>query len=345
MKRFCQYFVGGKLVLLFASIVGIVVAIGLLPATGETADVVTLRMSHDTANTGVKNRASLEAVERVSKRSNGRVRIEVYDRAQLVKGTEEAQAIRQGQIDMSATPVPQMPGASKNLAAFLLPMWAAASEERRAKVFDESQAWSSIKEDIETNLQVKVFGVGSSPPMSYFFAKKRVTKLEDFRGLKMRVPGMGWDRYVMALGGVPIQMNLGEVYTSLDNGTIDGVDTSPDALVTFRGELVVKYGLLTQDAYVPYVFMISKRAWSRISPEDQKIVQEEFIRAVKRCREIAKTGNEAPLKRAKETGVQIDDNPATIRPFIDRLVAAQDEMVQYFNLDPKLVSQIRSALQ
>jgi len=323
---------------------GSAAAVGGAAYIGEARAATVLRMSHDTTNASPKNFVSIKAAERIKKRTDGRVSIEVFERGELVKGLEEAQSIRQGIIDMAASPSAQLPGTSKNLAALQLPMWGAATSAQKSRVYDQGIGWTSIRDDIERSLQVKILGVGWSAPLSYFFVKKEVRSPADFAGLKIRVPGAVWDQYTKALGGVPVQMNLGELYTSLQNGTLDGVDTSAEAMVAFRGEQVLKHCLYSNHASVPYIFMISQRSLAKLSPGDQKILSEEFSEAVREERIISERANDEPMRKIRAAGVKVEDDPKVVRSILDHLVKNQDKLIEHYKLDADLVSQIQKAL-
>ena len=77
-----------------------------------------------------------------------------------------------------------------------------------------------------------------------------------------------------ALGGIPVAMSYGDVYTSLQTGIIDGTENNETALTTGKhGEICKEYST-DQHAMIPDVMVMSAKVWKTISPQDQNIILE-----------------------------------------------------------------------
>ena len=79
---------------------------------------------------------------------------------------------------------------------------------------------------------------------------------------------------MQALGGTPVAMSYGDVYTSLQTGIIDGTENNETALTTGKHGEICKYYSLDQHAMIPDVMVMSSKIWNQISKEDQEIILE-----------------------------------------------------------------------
>ena len=109
-----------------------------------------------------------------------------------------------------------------------------------------------------------------------FYTKDRAIRTPaDLKGLKIRVQDMKSQTDMMSyLGGIPVAMSYGDVYTSLQTGIIDGTENNETALTTGKHGEVCKVYSVDQHAMIPDVLIMSEKVWKTISPEDQQIILE-----------------------------------------------------------------------
>jgi len=104
--------------------------------------------------------------------------------------------------------------------------------------------------------------------------KRPIRTLEDLKGLRLRAP-MEVTEFLEKLGVDAEFMPMGEVYTALSKGTIDGVVAPQDTLKAMRFAEVVKYCTrfsLGRGAY--YSRAMNRDSWGRLPPELQAILEE-----------------------------------------------------------------------
>ena len=109
-----------------------------------------------------------------------------------------------------------------------------------------------------------------------FYTKDRAIRTpEDLHGLKIRVQDMQSQTDMLeALGGIPVAMSYGDVYTSLQTGIIDGTENNETALTTGKHGEICKVFSKDEHAMIPDVMVMSAQIWNNISPEDQQIILE-----------------------------------------------------------------------
>ncbi|HEX2966998.1 MAG TPA: TRAP transporter substrate-binding protein [Syntrophorhabdaceae bacterium] len=124
--------------------------------------------------------------------------------------------------------------------------------------------------------EIHVLYFWSVGPQIFGTSKKMVKKFEDLKGLKIRGTGRPADT-IKALGCVPVALEMGDVYDSMQRGLLDGMYDAMETWKGFRLGDVIKYGYLTQSAtgsiYTFYVAM-NKDKWNALPDDIKKIFEE-----------------------------------------------------------------------
>ena len=115
----------------------------------------------------------------------------------------------------------------------------------------------------------------TSGARSFYTVNKPIRTPADLKGLKIRVQDMKSQTDMLnALGGIPVAMAYGDVYTSLQTGIIDGTENNETALTTGKHGEICKVVSTDEHAMIPDVLVMSAKTWAAISPEDQEIILE-----------------------------------------------------------------------
>ena len=115
----------------------------------------------------------------------------------------------------------------------------------------------------------------TSGARSFYTKDKAIRTPEDLKGLKIRVQDMKSQTDMLkALGGIPVTMSYGDVYTSLQTGIIDGAESNETALTTGKHGEICKVFSTDEHAMIPDVLVMSAKTWKNISPEDQQVILE-----------------------------------------------------------------------
>jgi TRAP-type mannitol/chloroaromatic compound transport system substrate-binding protein len=117
-----------------------------------------------------------------------------------------------------------------------------------------------------------LIGGSTGPQMGGWF-KKEIGSLQDLKGLKMRIPGLGGE-VLKRLGANPVLLPAGEIYTSLERGTIDATEWVGPALDSMMGfAKVAPYyytGWHEPGSILEITF--NKVKWEKLSVEHQAII-------------------------------------------------------------------------
>ncbi len=124
-----------------------------------------------------------------------------------------------------------------------------------------------------------------------------IAKPSDFENLKIRVPGieMFLDLFGL-LGADPTAMNFSEVFTSLQQETIDGQENPVDIICSAKLEEVQKYLTMSNYVYDALLMSASTKLWDTLSDDDKVIFQEAAKEAMDLQKEIARQVNNEKIE-------------------------------------------------
>ncbi|WP_394160368.1 DctP family TRAP transporter solute-binding subunit [Galactobacter valiniphilus] len=120
---------------------------------------------------------------------------------------------------------------------------------------------------------VELLGFGESGFRQVTNSKVAIDQPSKLKGLKLRVPGSSLFMDIhRTLGADPVTMNFAEVFTSLQNGTIDGQENPLDVIYSNGIAEVQDHLTVWNYVYDPLMLGMSKEIYDSLSPDDQKIV-------------------------------------------------------------------------
>ena len=170
-------------------------------------------------------------------------------------------------------------------------------------------------------------------PIMIFFRDKKVTTLEDLKGLKIRTNTQGWSSFVETLGGVPTSVATPDLYTSLETGVIDGIVTSLGFFYPQSMYEVCKYALIEPLGGSMTFVAMSKAAWDRL-PADLQLTLTQVTQAYywKNIYDQTDEYLNGLLQPVADKGVELlylsDDErakwEAATQPLIDQWIAKVD---------------------
>src|SRR5207237_7589972 len=111
-------------------------------------------------------------------------------------------------------------------------------------------------------------------------SSRPIAKLEDFAGLKLRViPNPVYLETFKAFKANPVPMAFGELYTALENKTVDGQENPYSVILSNKFYEVQKYLSPTGHTFTQNIIIIIKKFWDMLSPEEQKLIRESVAEA------------------------------------------------------------------
>ena len=137
-------------------------------------------------------------------------------------------------------------------------------------------------------------------------AKKAIRTPEDLKGLKLRTPeGRIYLEAWKALGASPTPMAMGEVFTGLQQGVVDGQENPLEFILTQSLNEVQTHVSLTAHQITPYLVAMREQTLKSLTPEQQKIVREAMLNAGVYEKKIVAEGEEKYKKDLAAKGMTI----------------------------------------
>ena len=239
-------------------------------ATAENPMVLTL--AHGLSESHTVHIAMMEFAQKVEERTNGRIQVKIFPNGQLGSETENMEQLMAGVIAMTKVSAPGLATYNEAYHTFGLPYLFDDTEDFYHKMDSQQMRdfFLSTADDGFVTLTYYTSGARS------FYTKDRAIRTpEDLHGLKIRVQDMQSQTDMLeALGGIPVAMSYGDVYTSLQTGIIDGTENNETALTTGKHGEICKVFSKDEHAMIPDVMVMSAQFWNNISPEDQQIILE-----------------------------------------------------------------------
>jgi TRAP-type transport system periplasmic protein len=240
------------------------IAACLVMAVATAQDV---RIGNATAN-DTQAAANDKLAELITKYSNGKLRATAHHGSSLGTIAQMVRALQAGSVHAMIFPAGFLSPVIPELAMFDLPFLLPGAPAEITKFAAQSKAAELMKQRAaEKGIIIVAFhGIG---PQS-FLTKFPVTKLADIQGKKFRVipspPRIG---AYQDWGAVARPMELGEVYTALQQGTIDGLENPPDVIYKMKLYEPAKYYTITEHfAFVSN--LIYSKMWHDALPADLK---------------------------------------------------------------------------
>ena len=210
-------------------------------------------------------------LEEMKTRSNGRITYTMYAGGALGKGPAHYDIVKTGLSDMGYATLSWTPGRFPLTDVLSSPIVCPAK-------WKGAEAGMAMYEKLlHTEFEdIKVLHINNCV-MAHLWTTKKVTSLNDVKGMKIRSPGGLQTKAIEALGGTPIFMPLGDVYLSMETGVIDGIVTCPALVKAFKLYEVADYGVPTSFGCVSEGLFANRKFWDRV-PDDLKPIIEDVGR-------------------------------------------------------------------
>lgn len=273
---------------------------------GENDEKV-IKLAHVVNENDGFHLAALKFKELVEKRTEGKVKIEIYPNAVLGDERTLVEGMQTGVVDMGIVTNGPIANFLPEIAVFEMPFLFSSPEEVYKTL--DGEVGQEVLDKLET-INIKGLAYAERGFRNLTNSKKPVTKPEDMKGLKIRV--MENPVYIetfKALGANTSPMAWTEALTALQQGAIDGQENPINVVYSFKLYETQKYLTETMHTYSPATIMMNKNLFASFSEDTQKILAESAKEAAQYEREKNAEQMEEQLKALKENGMEIVDNP------------------------------------
>ncbi len=276
--------------------------VSLAIASSAWAERVELRIGHPLSPESHYQAASKRMAEIAAQKSDGEIVINVFPQSQLGGEVTMIQSARSGVLDMLITGQAALVNTVKNYRIFDMPYLFGSTEEAN-KVL----AGPVGQEFLDMLPEYGLVGLGFlTVTERNVFSSKPINKKEDLAGLKLRVmQSPGYVEAYRLFGVLPTPMAYTELFLGLQQGVVDGADTSPDQFMMDKFFEVSKYYNLTHVHYLPTLLLMSKSRWDKLTEEQQNIIQDSARQALAENKELYLKSYKESLERMEQVGVSV----------------------------------------
>ncbi|MEQ1638908.1 MAG: TRAP transporter substrate-binding protein [Methylococcales bacterium] len=217
-----------------------------------------------------QGRAAKVFAESVEKSSGGKMKVRAIGAAALGPDVQMQQALIGGAQEMMVGSTATLVGITKEMALWDTPFLIGNTKEADAlldgpigqKVMDKLQ---------EKGLVGLVYWENGFRNLTN--SKRPVIKAEDLDGIKLRV--MQNNVYLdsfKTLGANAVPMAFSELFSALETKTVDGQENPFNTILSSKFYEVQKYLSVTNHVYSPWIVLVSKKWWTELSKDEQKIL-------------------------------------------------------------------------
>src|SRR6202789_3012723 len=317
---------GGKTMASLGKPVGAIVAAFLFTATGAAAqEAKHYRFAYDQPKTtgyGILGDIFAEKLKTLSK---GTMLIDQYPGAQLGQEPQVLQLVKSGDVEFcissSANAATLSPQAGVMSLHFLF-----RNEAHLIKAIADPEVSKAVKAMIAETVQgARVIGLATLG-LRHMYAKREIRKIEDIKGLKVRVQATPTeDTMFPAYGAQIVHMPFGSVYTSLQTGVVDVAENGINVYLANKHYEVAPVLSLTEHEANNSLVWISDKLWNSLTPEQQGWVQAAADEVNKSQPAKAVELEHQSLEKLKSIGVKVvtdvDKSGFTAigAPYLDKL--------------------------
>lgn len=280
---------------------------------------VSLNLGHVLSANSHYQAAGQHLAELLKERSNGEITLNLFPQSQLGGEVKMIQAARAGALDMFVTSSAALVNTIPEYQIFDTPYLFDSVEQGNA-VLKGAVGQSFM--DMLPNYNLMGLGFLSIMERNVF-SSRPIRNANDMHGMKLRVvQSPGYVKAYEALGAQPTPMAYSEVYLSLQQGVVDGGETSPDQFVMDKFVEVSKFYNKTRVHNQPAMVIMSKAKWDRLSPEHQTILREAAAEAMVVGIEYYRKSYDESIEAMKKAGVEV------VEPDVDSLIAQTEPVRQ-----------------
>jgi TRAP-type transport system periplasmic protein len=307
-------------------------ALGLAVLSGVASAQASMKISISVAQNSHQGIAIDTFAKEVEARTKGRIKVQPFYSGSLGGERESIEAVQLGTQELTFTSTGPVPNFVPEARILDIPFLFRDKAHARA-VLD-----GAIGQEMLAKFEAKGFKAlawGENGVRHMTNSKRAVNAPEDLKGLKMRT--MENPVHIAAYKGfgiVTTPMAFPEVFTALQQGTVDGQENPLSVIMAAKFEQVQKHLSLTGHVYSPAIFLMNKAAFDKLSAEDKTNFIEAAKVAVKANRGRVDEDDSKGVTELRAKGMQVIEVDKS--KFVNALAPVNVEFEKQFgkaNLD------------
>ncbi|MFA6844336.1 MAG: C4-dicarboxylate TRAP transporter substrate-binding protein [Sphaerochaetaceae bacterium] len=307
----------------------------------KSDDVIVIEMAHDN-NPGDPVTVACEYWAKIlEERSQGKMIIKTYPSGQLGSKNDLLDQMFAGEPIMVIANGPYCADRGvADLGIMQAPYLFSSWSQLRALMDSD---WGKLQEKKLHDIGMQVVADNWQYGVRHTLTTKPVKTPEDLKGMKIRTQGSTIHvEGFKCLGATPTPMTLSEVYTSLQQKVIDGLENPLSVLYSGKFQEVAKYLALDGHIYDLSFIVIGSGVFDKLTPEQQQLLLETGREAGEKQNELAAKADVDCLAKLKADGVTVTD--VDVKRFQDAAKSFYDDKDITGKWSPNLLENVQKII-
>ncbi len=269
-------------------------------------DSINLTMAVNGTDTQIDTQVANHFKELVEEASGGAITVDVFPNDQLAGGNaaKGGEMIADGSTDLAAYATSVLSALDEKLSIGTVP-WLFDSYTEAREVIDSTGL--AYYDKLLQQQGIKAIGSFHNGFRQLTNNVRPVTTPEDLKGLTIRVPGSEvYMEFFRAFGADPTSLNWSEVFTSLQQGAIDGQENGVSITATSGLVEVQDYMTIWNYTYENDLFLVNLDLWNSLNEATQQLLSEKAVEACNWGRDQVEAEQDELIAEFEAEGMQVD---------------------------------------
>ncbi len=290
----------------------------------------TIRFAFQNAQEHPQGQGAKKFADLVEQKSGGKIKVRLFPSGQLGGDLQTVSSLQGGTLDMTVLNAGLLSSQVKEFGLFDLPFLFDSGKQADAVV--DGPFGQKLAESLAPKNLVGL-GYWDLGFRNLTNSRRPVAKLEDIQGLKIRV--LQSPLYIdlfNTLGANAVPLPFPELYTALEQKTVDGQENPATVIQTSKFAEVQKHLTFTRHIYNPQIVIFSKRVWDRYDPEEKKLIEGAAAEAKVYQRQVSRDAEAKAIEQLKAQGMQLTElSPDEIARLRDKVKPVTEKFAKEAN--------------
>lgn len=341
-----------SMILKIASVILVVVIIisfifsdSLYPLYDESqnSDDIVLRLAHNQTETHPVGVSLQEFADNVTEEDNG-LEVEVYPNGQFGGEENEIEQVQMGAIDMAKVSAAALESFDEQYEVFSLP-YVFTTQEQYISAMNNSEMIQQIYQSSEDQGFIALTWFDSGQRSIYCKEPVALETPDDLKGKKVRAQSSQTSiNTINAMGASATPMDFGEVYTGLQQGTVDCAENNETALIDNSHGEVAKGYTYTQHQRTPDILIISTKTIDKLSTEQFNSIKTLALEESEIHEERWKEAIKEDIEKASSIDNPVQFFEIDTTPFIEATEQMREDYANESELNAQILADLQSYL-
>jgi tripartite ATP-independent transporter DctP family solute receptor len=290
----------------------------------------TIRFAFQNAQEHPQGQGAKKFADLVEQKSGGKIKVRLFPSGQLGGDLQTVSSLQGGTLDMTVLNAGLLSSQVKEFGLFDLPFLFDSGKQADAVV--DGPFGQKLAESLAPKSLVGL-GYWDLGFRNLTNSRRPVAKLEDIQGFKIRV--LQSPLYIdlfNTLGANAVPLPFPELYTALEQKTVDGQENPATVIQTSKFPEVQKHLTFTRHIYNPQIVIFSKRVWDRYDPEEKKLIEGAAAEAKVYQRQVSRDAEAKAIEQLKAQGMQLTElSPDEIARLRDKVKPVTEKFAKEAN--------------